>query len=60
MVDALRLCQDAGRFAEQLSSEEASGYPRLKAAFDWDVLAARKWERLAAAWSRRHAFYVPT
>ncbi len=30
--------------------------PRLRETFAWDVLAERKWTRLAAAWGRRHAF----
>jgi glycosyltransferase involved in cell wall biosynthesis len=30
--------------------------PRLRSAFDWDQLAARKCEALAAAWFRRHAW----
>lgn len=37
--------------------EEASrDYPRLRARFDWDQLARRKWSMIAAAWSRRHGF----
>lgn len=29
---------------------------RLQAAFDWDHLAMRKWDALAAAWFKRHAW----
>jgi glycosyltransferase involved in cell wall biosynthesis len=32
---------------------------RLQAAFDWDVLAHRKWQALAAAWFRRNCWAVP-
>jgi glycosyltransferase involved in cell wall biosynthesis len=34
--------------------ETLADRPRLRAAFDWDVLAIRKWQVLAAAWFTRH------
>jgi glycosyltransferase involved in cell wall biosynthesis len=34
--------------------ETLSDRPRLQAAFDWDGLALRKWQVLAAAWFTRH------
>lgn len=30
--------------------------PRVRAVFDWDAIAVRKGELLAAAWTRRHGF----
>jgi glycosyltransferase involved in cell wall biosynthesis len=34
--------------------ETLADRPRLAAAFDWDALAIRKWQVLAAAWFTRH------
>jgi glycosyltransferase involved in cell wall biosynthesis len=33
--------------------------PRLRAAFDWDVLALRKWEAMSSAWFTRHYLETP-
>jgi glycosyltransferase involved in cell wall biosynthesis len=39
--------------------EAADDRRRLRAAFDWSALASRKWDLMAAAWSRRNLFRVP-
>lgn len=44
---------DRGRIAIQ---EAIDDRPRLQAAFDWDRLAVRKWDALAAAWFVRNAW----
>lgn len=36
--------------------EASREVPRLRATFDWQVLATRKWELLASTWARRHLF----
>ncbi|MBX6313214.1 MAG: glycosyltransferase family 4 protein [Isosphaeraceae bacterium] len=36
-----------------------AGRRRLQAAFDWEVLADRKWDALAAAWFRRRCWSWP-
>ena len=43
------LSQGSQAIAETLTDRD-----NLRAAFDWDVLALRKWQALAAAWFTRH------
>ncbi|MEW4568464.1 glycosyltransferase family 4 protein [Tautonia sp. JC769] len=50
VVDRL-LSQPATSIARACSDR-----PRLRAVFDWDALAERKWELLRSAWARRHAW----
>lgn len=40
-------------------TEAIDDRPRLQAAFDWERLAHRKWQALAAAWFRRHCWAIP-
>ena len=48
------LCRGEAEFRAVLKDRD-----RLAAAFDWDALALRKWEHLAAAWFTRHQIVRP-